>query len=228
MIDTDALLAPAMTAPDEVQALRDVIAANTAAFKEIRIALDTCNNVDKVRAVIDDVEKAMQDLSLTSQKVDVALNKPTPQQQQQAQAGGGQYPINQPFNPDNPVPWPPEYDAPIPPTDLIEQLKYQYYQQGNNNPPAGFCYQSAPDTISFNYKDNDANNNMTLFQLLAVGDTIAVSDTLWTITAIPQHVPGGSVFTYTVSPANFASPYGLLLFTFDHSETPSTHKGGKK
>jgi hypothetical protein len=106
MIDTDALLAPARMAQTEDEGLKQVVNANTEAFKQVRIALDTCNNVDKVLAIIADVEKAMQDLSMVSQKVEAALRAAGDPANPDVY---GQYPINQPLNPDNPVAWPPGY-----------------------------------------------------------------------------------------------------------------------
>lgn len=233
-MDTDALLVPAMTAPDNEQALRDVIAANTAAFKIIRVALSTCNSQEKVQAIIGDVEQAMQDLSVTSQKVEAAVRKPTPQQQQQGLAVGyGQYPINQPFNPDNPVPWPPEYDAPVVPDDPITQLNYDYESYGGS-PPFGCCYQTQgqPQFMAFSYHDSDTNNQATFLQSVAVGDTISIHGTTWTVSAI-SYQPSAVVFT--VTPASFVFPYGVTSVMFDSGPTKTAtepaapaKKGSKK
>jgi hypothetical protein len=110
MIDTDTLLAPVRMARSETDALKEVVKANTEAFKQILIEMAKVDNPDKLKVVIADVEKAMQDLSMKSQKVDAALRD--------ASAADpsiyGQYPIHQPLNPDNPVPWPPDY---VPPSD---------------------------------------------------------------------------------------------------------------
>ena len=110
MMDTDALLLPVRNAKTCEEAWKDVVEANTKAFKEIRLDLDTCNNVDKVREIMSKVDQAIQDLSVDSQKVpqwvkDGKDADPIPPVY-------GQYPINQPLNPDNPVPWPPGYTPP--------------------------------------------------------------------------------------------------------------------
>lgn len=112
MMDTDALMLPVKNATGPIEGWKDVVKANTAALKEIRLDLDTCNNVDKVRALMTKVEQAMQDLAADSQKV--------PQWMKDAEdtvipTHYGQYPINLPLNPDNPVPWPPDYVPPPPP-----------------------------------------------------------------------------------------------------------------
>jgi hypothetical protein len=131
MIDTDALLAAARLTPTENGTLIEIVKANTEALTKIRVELTTCNNADKVSAILADVEKAIQDLSMTSQKVEMALRNVMPQSSQQQQTlagkdasdpafgtasgwGYGQYPIGDPFNPHNPVPWPPDY---VPPSD---------------------------------------------------------------------------------------------------------------
>jgi len=90
-MDTDALLAPVVNVTDKepIAALKALVEANTAAWKEIRT-----------------------DLTIDSQKVPQWLRgakdeAPIP-------PFYGQYPINDPFNPFNPVPWPPGY---IPPSE---------------------------------------------------------------------------------------------------------------
>ena len=125
MMDTDALLLPTKSAKGPVEGWQDVVKANTAALKEIRLDLDTCNNVDKVRALITKVEQAVQDLSVDSQKVPQWMKDA--KDADQPPTHYGQYPINQPLNPDNPVPWPPDY-VPAPPPD-------QGQQNGQQNGP---------------------------------------------------------------------------------------------
>ena len=107
MMDTDALLLPTKNAKGPIEGWQDVVKANTEALKEIRLDLDTCNNVDKVRALMTKVEQAMSDLAVDSQKIpqwmkDAKDAVPPPTHY-------GQYPVNQPLNRDNPVPWPPGY-----------------------------------------------------------------------------------------------------------------------
>jgi hypothetical protein len=214
-MDTDALLVPAMTAPNNEQALRDVIAANTAAFKIIRVALSTCNSQEKVQAIIGDVEQAMQDLSVTSQKVEAAVRKPTPQQQQQADASYGQYPVHQPFNPTNPVDWPPDYVPPPDTQDTFTSLNYNY-QVLDGPPPNGFCYQSTDPlgemVLSFALKDSDTNNNAGFFTTVAIGDTIEVNSATWTIYAFRHQ---GAVFEFMVYPPQSSPPYGACTFIFE-------------
>jgi len=112
-MDTNLLLAPVNAEEnDPVVALRALVEANTAAWKEIRNDLTTCNNDEKVKKIIAKVEAAMTDLAIDSQKVPQGLRgakdeAPIP-------PFYGQYPINDPFNPFNPVPWPPGY---IPPSE---------------------------------------------------------------------------------------------------------------
>jgi hypothetical protein len=116
IMDTDALLAPVDAIlfsrggfeHQPIAALRALVEAHTAAWKEIREDLSKCTNDEKVRAIIVKVEKAMTDLAIDSQKLpqwlrdakDVAPGTPP----------YGQYPVNQPLNPYNPVPLPPGYD----------------------------------------------------------------------------------------------------------------------
>jgi hypothetical protein len=201
-------------ARSENEALREVVNANTAALKKIRVDLTACNNADKVAAIMADVELAMQDLSMTSQKVDVALRHVNPQQQQQAQVGYGQYPVGRPINDSNPVPWPPGYSPPDDSPDAIMTLKYSYHSHGGI-PPVGFCYQTASEVLLFHYKDAETNNNMTFLQAVAIGDTISVNGVTWTILAIEP--PKGSAFRFTVTPAMPAPPYGDMAFTFDRT-----------
>jgi len=113
-MDTDALLAPVVNVTDKepIAALKALVEANTAAWKEIRTDLTTCNNDEKMKKITAKVEKAMTDLAIDSQKVPQWLRgakdeAPIP-------PFYGQYPINDPFNPFNPVPWPPGY---IPPSE---------------------------------------------------------------------------------------------------------------
>jgi hypothetical protein len=107
-MDTDALLKPIEATDDPVEAWKVVVEANTAAIKEMRMDLQTCDNADKVHAIMAKAEKAMEDLSVKSQKIPqwVKDGKQPPQ----SDAPYGQYPIYQPLNPANPVPWPPGYD----------------------------------------------------------------------------------------------------------------------
>jgi hypothetical protein len=113
MLDTDALLKPIAITRDQLTAWQDVVKANTGAFKEIRVDLGQCNNQEKVQAIINKVEQALQDLSVESQKIPTWVKEdkgpsviPNPNLMTVAY---GQYPINQPLNPANPVPWPPGY-----------------------------------------------------------------------------------------------------------------------
>ena len=113
-MDTDALLLSAQNAETSHEGLMKVIEANTAAWKEVRGDLAKCNNQDKVNAVIVKVEKAFTDLSIESQKIpqwmkDVRHGPPV---QAPTSPPYGQYPINQPIHPYNPVPWPPGYTPP--------------------------------------------------------------------------------------------------------------------
>lgn len=106
MLDTDMLLARARVSHDQVTALMAVIDTNTAALKVIRLELDKCTGPDKVAAIAADVDKAMEDLSLASQKIDTWIKA-----QPQVTGGDitfgtvayGQYPVADPLNPDNPV-----------------------------------------------------------------------------------------------------------------------------
>lgn len=127
-LDTDALLVVPLNLPNKnklerkVELWKRVVEANTKAFQKIRADLDKCDNADKVRAIIADVEKALQDLSVTSQKVDVALADLG----DSADLGdGSQYPVGSPLNPANPVPWPPGYTPPV------TQEAYQMQTQGH-------------------------------------------------------------------------------------------------
>ena len=115
-MDTNLLLAPVNAEEnDPVVALRALVEANTAAWKEIRNDLTTCNNDEKVKKITAKVEAAMTDLAIDSQKVpqwlrdtknDAGSSSQTPYY--------GQYPVYLPLNADNPVPWPPGY---IPPSE---------------------------------------------------------------------------------------------------------------
>ena len=113
-MNTDQLLQPISMTHSQIIALKEVIMANTEAFREINGDLAKCDNADKVHAVMAKVEMAMQDLSIESQKIppwvkDVTGIEPT------GSSGSefyGQYPIGSPLNPFNPVPWPPGYVPP--------------------------------------------------------------------------------------------------------------------
>lgn len=117
MMDTDAMLKPIDTTKDQLTGWQDVVKANTAAFKEIRNDLSTCNNQEKVQAIISKVEIALQDLSVDSQKIPTwmredkggSVNNPN-----MHTVGYGQYPVDRPLNPSNPVAWPPGYTPPAP------------------------------------------------------------------------------------------------------------------
>src|SRR6516164_5739571 len=90
-MDTDALLQPIQMTKNQVIALMDVVKANTAALKEIKI-----------------------DLSLDSQKIQPWV-KVTPMDVPLGSSESefyGQYTVDRPLNPDNPVPWPPGYTPP--------------------------------------------------------------------------------------------------------------------
>lgn len=106
MLDTDELLKSVKNAADQIDALMDVVRANTAVFKDIRQDLSICNNQERVQNIINKVEKAMEDLSMTSQKIPPWV-KEAPDLKNTAPTYGaiayGQYPVDLPLNPDNPV-----------------------------------------------------------------------------------------------------------------------------
>ena len=114
-MDTDALLRPIHTTRSQVVALMDVVRANTAALKEIKIDLAKCDNPQKVTAIAAKVDTAMVDLAMDSQKIPpwVKNTMVEPMDIDPVGASGsefyGQYIIDRPINPDNPVPWPPGY-----------------------------------------------------------------------------------------------------------------------
>ena len=120
-MDANALMLPVQNAKTSHQGLVDVIKANTAAWKEVRADLAHCNSQEKVQAIIYKVESAISELSIDSQKIpkwvkdgDDPLDL----------LPYGQYPIFAPLNPDNPVPWPPDYTPPDPSTtDMGDELK---------------------------------------------------------------------------------------------------------
>lgn len=132
MMDTDAMLRPLNTTKDQLTGWQDVVKANTAAFKEIRNDLSTCNNQEKVQAIISKVEIALQDLNADSQKIPTwmkedkggSVNNPN-----MHTVGYGQYPVMQPINPANPVPWPPGYTPPAPQSAEQEQSDGQKTQK---------------------------------------------------------------------------------------------------
>ena len=117
-MDTEALLQPIHMTKNQVVALMDVVKANTAALKEIKLDLPKCDNAEKVNAIAAKVDKAIVDLSMDSQKippwvrnVPAVTDTDVPFGSSQSEFYG-QYPINLPLNPDNPVPWPPGYTPP--------------------------------------------------------------------------------------------------------------------
>ena len=112
-MDANALMLPVQNAKTSHQGLVDVIKANTAAWKEVRGDLATCNSQEKVQAIIYKVESALSELSIDSQKIPKWVkdgNDPD------IPPHYGQYPSYAPINPDNPVPWPPDYTPPDPST----------------------------------------------------------------------------------------------------------------
>ena len=111
-MDTDELMRPVHNTNSVTIALVRVVEANTAAFKEIRLDLAKCDGPEKVNAIIAKVELAMQDLSISSQKIPPWVKEGEQKAERDIDYGTvayGQYPIGQPLNPDNPVPWPPGY-----------------------------------------------------------------------------------------------------------------------
>ena len=117
-MDTDGLLQPIKMTKNQAVALMDVVKANTAAFKEIKQDLTKCDNAEKVNAIIANVDKAIVDLGIDSQKIPPWVKDVPAVTDTDAPFGSsqsefyGQYPINLPLNPDNPVPWPPGYTPP--------------------------------------------------------------------------------------------------------------------
>src|SRR6516225_7870972 len=113
-MDTDALLQPIQMTKNQVIALMDVVEANTAALKEIKKDLSQCDKQEKVGAIASKVDQAIVDLSLASQKIPPWV-KVTPMDVPLGSSESefyGQYTIDRPLNPDNPVPWPPGYAPP--------------------------------------------------------------------------------------------------------------------
>src|SRR6516162_1108478 len=113
-MDTDALLQPIQMTKNQVIALMDVVKANTAALKEIKKDLSRCDKQEKVGAIASKVDQAIVDLSLDSQKIQPWV-KVTPMDVSLGSSESefyGQYTIDRPLNPDNPVPWPPGYTPP--------------------------------------------------------------------------------------------------------------------
>jgi hypothetical protein len=119
-MDTDALLQPIQMTKNQVIALMDVVKANTAALKEIKKDLSQCDKQEKVGAIASKVDQAIVDLSLDSQKIQPWV-KVTPMDVPLGSSESefyGQYTIDRPLNPDNPVPWPPGY---TPPATMVMQ-----------------------------------------------------------------------------------------------------------
>ena len=113
-MDTDALLQPIQMTKNQVIALMDVVKANTAALKEIKLDLTKCDHQDKVTAILSKVDKAIVDLAMDSQKIPPWI-KVTPMDVPLGSSESefyGQYTVDRPLNPDNPVPWPPGYTPP--------------------------------------------------------------------------------------------------------------------
>jgi hypothetical protein len=99
---------------NQVIALMDVVKANTAALKEIKKDLSQCDKQEKVGAIASKVDQAIIDLSLDSQKIQPWV-KVTPMDVPLGSSESefyGQYTVDRPLNPDNPVPWPPGYTPP--------------------------------------------------------------------------------------------------------------------
>jgi hypothetical protein len=115
-MDTDALLQPTHMTKNQVIALMDVVKANTAALKEIKLDLTKCDHQDKVAAILSKADKAIVDLAMDSQKIPPWV-KVTPMDVPLGSSQSefyGQYTVDRPLNPDNPVPWPPGYTPPQP------------------------------------------------------------------------------------------------------------------
>ena len=110
-MNTDVMLAPAMMAPTNEAALIEIVNANTAALTQIRGDLAKVDGPEKVSALMAEVDLAIQDLSMKSQKVGAALkhDQVDPRRAPGSPVPDSQYPINLPINRDNPVPWPPGY-----------------------------------------------------------------------------------------------------------------------
>src|SRR6516164_7119008 len=113
-MDTDALLQPIQMTKNQVIALMDVVKANTAALKEIKKDLSQCDKQEKVGPIALKVDQAIVDLSLDSQKIQpwvkvIPMDVPMGSSESEFY---GQYTIDRPLNPDNPVPWPPGYTPP--------------------------------------------------------------------------------------------------------------------
>ena len=118
-MDTDSLLMSLATAENQLVAWQRVVEANTGAFREIRLDLGDCNNQQKVQAIINKVEMALQDLCFDSQKIPGWVKQPAKRAAGNVETIDvnpnlqtvvyGQYPVHQPLNPDNPVPWAPGY-----------------------------------------------------------------------------------------------------------------------
>jgi hypothetical protein len=140
--------------------------------------------------------------------------------------GYGQYPIGDPLNPHNPVPWPPDYTPPPPIDNIITTLNYNY-QTGGGQPPNGYCYQDTNANISINNNDNDGNDNTAFLQTLVAGDTIMVNGITWTIVSI---TPKGSNVMFGVDSKQTAMPEGVTSVMFDQamSKAHLKAKGGKK
>ena len=122
-MDTDALLQPIQMTKNQVIALMDVVKANTAALKEIKKDLSQCDKQEKVGAIASKVDQAIVDLSLDSQKIQPWV-KVTPMDVPLGSSESefyGQYTIDRPLNPDNPVPWPPGYTPPA--TMAVQQAE---------------------------------------------------------------------------------------------------------
>lgn len=101
-MDTDALLKPTYDTQSQAKALMTVVEANTSALKEIKADLDKCDTVDKAQALSAKIDKAITDLSLDSQKVQPWI-KAEPRDAYYGTVAYGQYPIDNPANPHNPV-----------------------------------------------------------------------------------------------------------------------------
>ena len=114
-MDANALMLPVQNAKTSHEGLIDVIKANTAAWKEVRGDLATCNSQEKVQAIIYKVESALSELSIDSQKIPKWVKDGD---DPDIPPLYGQYPIYAPINPDNPVPWPPGYVPPADPTTV--------------------------------------------------------------------------------------------------------------
>lgn len=104
MLDTDALLRPTKDAHDQITALIIVINANTAALKDIRDDLTKCDTQEKAHELAAKIDKAIVDLSLDSQKIAPWIKaEPRNTQPSMGAVAYGQYPVDNPANPQNPV-----------------------------------------------------------------------------------------------------------------------------